>query len=78
MGTPWTRRFLKTAVFFSMFFAVYFITGKLGLRMAVLNASATAVWAPTGIAIAASSWNLPSHASTISFARNAAKNSRSG
>ena len=33
--------------------AVYFVAGKLGLRLASVNASATAVWAPTGIALAA-------------------------
>lgn len=33
-------------------FLVYFIAGKLGLELAYENASATAVWAPTGIAIA--------------------------
>ncbi len=32
---------------------VYFIAAKLGLRLAFLNASASAVWPPTGIAIAA-------------------------
>jgi signal transduction histidine kinase len=32
---------------------VYYITGKLGLRMAFLHASATPVWPPTGIALAA-------------------------
>src|SRR5713101_3095839 len=32
---------------------VYFVAGKLGLRLAFLNASATAVWPPTGIALAA-------------------------
>lgn len=31
---------------------VYFISAKLGLRLAFVNASATAVWPPTGIAIA--------------------------
>lgn len=31
----------------------YFVAGKLGLRLASLNPSATAVWAPTGIALAA-------------------------
>ena len=30
---------------------VYFVAGKLGLRLAFVNASATAVWAPTGIAL---------------------------
>lgn len=33
-------------------FAVYFCSGKLGLELAYENASATAVWAPTGIALA--------------------------
>ena len=32
---------------------VYFIAGKLGLRMAFLNASASPVWPPAGIALAA-------------------------
>ena len=31
----------------------YFITGKLGLLFAALNSSATAVWPPTGVALAA-------------------------
>lgn len=33
--------------------AVYFVAGKLGLRLAYLNSSTTAVWPPTGIALAA-------------------------
>src|SRR5258706_10808874 len=33
-------------------FAVYVIAAKLGLKLAFVNASATAVWPPTGIAIA--------------------------
>jgi len=33
--------------------AVYFIAGKLGLMLAFLNASATAVWPPSGISLAA-------------------------
>ncbi len=32
---------------------VYFLAGKLGLQFAFLNSSATAVWPPTGIALAA-------------------------
>jgi PAS domain S-box-containing protein len=32
---------------------LYFFSGKLGLTLAFLNPSATAVWAPTGIALAA-------------------------
>src|SRR5690242_18685498 len=31
---------------------VYYIAGRLGLQLAFVNASATAVWPPTGIAIA--------------------------
>jgi len=33
--------------------AVYFIAGKLGLSLALVHASASAVWPPTGIALAA-------------------------
>ena len=33
--------------------ALYFAAGKLGLRLAVVHPSATAVWAPSGIAVAA-------------------------
>ncbi|HET9768240.1 MAG TPA: MASE1 domain-containing protein [Thermoanaerobaculia bacterium] len=33
--------------------AVYFAAGKLGLQLAFVNANATAVWPPTGIALAA-------------------------
>src|SRR5712692_6953824 len=33
--------------------AVYFVAGKLGLKLAFVNASATAVWPCTGIALAA-------------------------
>src|SRR5881392_3944820 len=32
---------------------VYFIAGKLGLRLAYVNASASPIWPPTGIALAA-------------------------
>src|SRR5690349_22357448 len=33
--------------------AAYFAAGKLGLSFAAINASATAIWPPTGIALAA-------------------------
>jgi signal transduction histidine kinase/CheY-like chemotaxis protein len=33
--------------------ALYFVAGRLGLSLAFVNASATAVWPPTGLAIAA-------------------------
>ncbi|HKW78378.1 MAG TPA: MASE1 domain-containing protein, partial [Candidatus Limnocylindria bacterium] len=32
--------------------AIYFVAGKLGLSLAFVNASASAVWPPTGLAIA--------------------------
>src|SRR5262249_38627790 len=41
----WTIGLLATAT--------YFVAGKLGLRLAFVNPSATAIWAPTGIALAA-------------------------
>src|SRR5688572_31289954 len=34
-------------------FAIYVLAGKLGLSLAFVHASASAVWPPTGIAIAA-------------------------
>src|SRR5205823_10554010 len=33
--------------------AAYFVAGRLGLRFAVVNPNATAVWPPAGIALAA-------------------------
>ncbi len=43
---------------------VYFVAGKLGLKLAFVHASATAVWPPTGIALAAflvlGYWTWPS------------------
>ena len=38
---------------FAILTAIYVVAGKLGLRLAFVHASATAVWPPTGIAIAA-------------------------
>jgi diguanylate cyclase (GGDEF)-like protein len=46
-------RALVNAVLLPVLTGVYFVAGKLGLRLAFVNASATAVWAPTGIALAA-------------------------
>src|SRR5262245_27812697 len=48
-----TRRLLQRWTILIGLAAVYVIAGKLGLRLAVDNPSATAVWAPTGIALAA-------------------------
>ncbi|HET7750392.1 MAG TPA: MASE1 domain-containing protein, partial [Terriglobales bacterium] len=44
------RRYLATLAGLA---AVYFVAGRLGLALAFVNRSATAVWAPTGIALAA-------------------------
>ncbi len=47
------RRFTFKDVLIMLAVAVvYFTAGKLGLKLAFVNASATAVWPPTGIAIA--------------------------
>ncbi len=52
VGTTRTAavRRIATAVALAV---AYFVSAKLGLRLAFLNASATAVWPPTGIALAA-------------------------
>lgn len=46
-------RLAKRVVMLAGLTAVYFVAGKLGLRLAFVHASVTAVWAPTGIALAA-------------------------
>lgn len=46
-------RFLRDFPIFLGITVVYFIAGKLGLKLAYVNASATAVWPCTGIALAA-------------------------
>jgi diguanylate cyclase (GGDEF)-like protein len=46
-------RFLKELATLVVLAAAYFVAGKLGLRLAFVNASATAVWPCTGIALAA-------------------------
>jgi signal transduction histidine kinase/CheY-like chemotaxis protein len=45
----WPGRALSLA----FLIALYFVAGRLGLSLAFVNASATAVWPPTGLAIAA-------------------------
>ncbi|HEY2824141.1 MAG TPA: MASE1 domain-containing protein [Gemmatimonadales bacterium] len=49
LHTPRPRRWIVAATLL----AVYILAGKLGLSVAFLNASASAVWPPTGIALAA-------------------------
>lgn len=46
------RRIVYLAICIALF-AVYFAAGKLGLKLAFLNPSATPIWPPTGIALAA-------------------------
>src|SRR2546421_12514873 len=46
-------RFLGNALTLVALAAVYFAAGKLGLKLSFVNASATAVWPCTGIALAA-------------------------
>src|SRR5215831_18257843 len=45
------RRFSKLLLIGAIT-VVYFVAGKLGLKLAFLNASASAVWPPSGIALA--------------------------
>jgi len=44
---------LKSLAMVALLAVVYFVAGKLGLQLAYVNASATAVWPCTGIAVAA-------------------------
>ncbi|MGH7597001.1 MAG: MASE1 domain-containing protein [bacterium] len=46
-------RFFKNLAIVAILAAVYFIAGKLGLRLAFVHPSASAVWPPTGITLAA-------------------------
>ena len=48
ISTPWKR-----VAAMLVLAGVYFVAGKLGLRLAFVHASATAVWPPTGIGLAA-------------------------
>src|ERR671929_214556 len=47
------KRLLLQLALLASLTLIYFAAGKLGLRLAFVNASATAVWPPTGIALAA-------------------------
>ena len=49
----WPRWLPGLAPSFVILVLVYFVAGKLGLRLAFLQPSATLVWPPTGIALAA-------------------------
>ena len=47
------RRWPRLGLSLALLVALYFVAGRLGLLLAFVNASATAVWPPTGLAIAA-------------------------
>src|SRR5712692_7270430 len=47
------RRSLRDALVLAALAGTYFVAGKLGLKLASVHASATAVWPCTGIALAA-------------------------
>lgn len=47
------RTVARVAAAILLLASLYFVAGKLGLRLACMNASASAVWPPTGIALAA-------------------------
>src|SRR6185295_4144080 len=52
-GSSGRRRWLPILIGVPVLTAAYYAAGRLGLRLAVLNESATTVWPPTGIALAA-------------------------
>src|SRR5436305_13456721 len=47
------RRRFSAAMVFATLTLVYFVAGKLGLRLAFLHASASPVWPPAGVALGA-------------------------
>src|SRR6186713_587535 len=52
VGTMQSRRFAGLPLI-GLFAVIYFIAGKIGLHLASLHASASPVWPPAGIALAA-------------------------
>src|SRR5438552_18774179 len=48
-----SSRSLRKLALLVLLAVIYLIAGKLGLKLALVNPSATAVWPPTGIALAA-------------------------
>jgi integral membrane sensor domain MASE1 len=47
------RRWARRGGLLALVGAAYFVSGKLGLALATVHPSATLVWAPSGIALAA-------------------------
>src|SRR2546430_7677794 len=64
---PRSTLFPYTTLFRS---AVYFVVGKLGLRLAFVHVSATTVWPPTGIALAAFLLRSEEHTSELQSQSN--------
>lgn len=52
-GKSATRHFVWRFATVCLMTLIYFVAGRFGLRLAFVNPSATAVWPPTGIALAA-------------------------
>lgn len=52
-AASWAAAWVRHAVILIFVAATYVLAGKLGLALASVNASATAVWPPSGIALAA-------------------------
>ncbi len=50
---PWTRTAGARAIVLAALFMVYFAAGRAGLALAYIHRSASAVWPPTGLALAA-------------------------
>src|SRR5713101_5874106 len=53
LNSETTKRTIYGAASILVLAAIYFFAGKFGLSLAFLNASASPVWPPTGIALAA-------------------------
>lgn len=52
-GKPSSRHFLWRFASICLITLIYFVAGRFGLRLAFVHPNATAVWPPTGIALAA-------------------------
>src|SRR5258708_16011436 len=52
-GIQRPKQFIVRLAIVAILAIIYFVAGKLGLRLAFVNPSATAVWPPTGITLAA-------------------------
>src|SRR5512134_576836 len=52
LENPPPRSFVSQLAFVVVFAAAYFIAGKLGLEFALVHAQVSAVWPPTGVALA--------------------------